>query len=519
MENSTPNKKENGIYYTPDALAEYLARPLIKGEKLAIFDPAYGQGSLLLASESVSRQKQTVRELDLYGCDIHPVNGLLEHLPAANLKQQDFFDYDKKRKFDVILTNPPYIRHQNQVKENISIYRENIPELSFLSNSSDLWAYFLVKAVTHLHKNGSVGAILPWAFIQADYSKELRVWLAERFSRIKVLALNNPYFESAQERVVLLWLTGYGKENRSIVSAFAQDFTDEISYSRITLTDWKASRVISVTKENVNDIFDRLKNEFGFCSFGSCARAHIGIVTGANKYFIRDVDYCEKNNFSEEQHIPILTNAKEIARLLADGPDTLKRLLVLQQCDKEKTQWFIDEGIEADFDQRSHSKSRKPWYQINPGETPDAFFPYRVGKIPYLILNEHKIQSTNSIHRVYFKGLSILERKWFVVSLLSIYGQLSISVNAKTYGRGMLKIEPGALLKTIVLKKKDRAITGVYKLLLQLLALEQKEKAIKVATDFIEDRLNIPDDLKQLVKRVFYEINDSCKRTHSRLKR
>ncbi|HOY17402.1 MAG TPA: N-6 DNA methylase [Haliscomenobacter sp.] len=514
MENSIPNKKVNGIYYTPDALAEYLARPLIKGEKLAVFDPAYGQGSLLLAGESISRQQQIVKELTLYGCDIHPVNGLLEHLPAANLKQQDFFDYDREKKFDVILTNPPYIRHQNQVKKSIISYRKNNPELAFLSNSSDLWAYFLVKAVTHLHENGSIGAILPWAFIQADYSKGLRAWLAERFSEIKVLALNNPYFESAEERVVLLWLTGYGKKNQSIISAFAQDFTDEISYSSITLNDWLASRIISVAKKDVNDIFDCLKNEFGFCSFGSCARALIGVVTGANKYFIRDIDYCETNNFSEKQHIPILTNAKEIAGLIADGPAILKRLLVLQQDDEEQIKWFLNEGMEAGFDQRSHSKLRRPWYQINPGEAPDAFFPYRVGKIPYLILNDHNIQSTNSIHRVYFKGLSILEKKWFFVSILSIYGQLSISVNAKTYGRGMLKIEPGALVKTIVLKREDDSVMEVYNLLLQLLASGLKDQAVKLATDFINEKLKIPSTLQHMAESSWYEVSESCKRSN-----
>ena len=497
MENSVPNKKENGIYYTPDALAEHLAAPLIKGEKLEVFDPAYGQGSLLLAAESILRQNQPAQELALYGCDIHPVNGLLEHLPAANLIQQDFFDYDRERKFDVILTNPPYVRHQNQVKESISRYRKNNPELSFLSNASDLWAYFLVKATTHLRENGAIGAILPWAFIQADYSKELRTWLAKRFSEIQVLALNSTYFESAQERVVLLWLKGYGKMNQSITSACARDYNDKISYSPVVFTDWQASQVISGAKKDVNAIFDRLKNEFDFCTFGSCARAHIGVVTGANKYFIRDIDYCNRNNFSGVQLIPTLTNAKEFAGLLAKGPNILKRLLVLEECDEDNFKWFIDEGVEAEFNLRSHSKSRNPWYKLNPGETPDAFFPYRVGKIPYLILNDYHIQSTNSIHRVYFKGLSVLEKKWLFVSMLSVYGQLSISMNAKTYGRGMLKIEPGGLNKTLVLKRKDKVVLGVYKVLLQLLASGQKKNAVKTATDFINERLSIPSDLRR----------------------
>ena len=515
MEISTLDKRANGIYYTPDALAEHLAAPLIRGDKLSVFDPAYGQGALLLASESVSQQNQTVKQLALYGCDIHPANGLLEHLPGVHLKQQDFFDYDREKKFDVILTNPPYIRHQNQVKENIISYRKKNPELSLLNNSSDLWAYFLVKAVTHLQENGSIGAILPWAFLQADYSKELRLWLSERFSEIKVLALNNPYFESAQERVVLLWLTGYGNKNQSIVAAFARDFTDKIYYSPITQNDWNASQVLSVANKDVNGIFDRLKADFGFCSFSSCAMAHIGVVTGANRYFIRDIDYCEKYSFAANQLIPILTNAKEIAELLNVGPDVLKRLLVLQECDEEKLKWFIEEGKIAEFDQRSHSKSRKPWYQIKPGKTPDAFFPYRVGRIPYLILNDHKIQSTNSIHRVYFKGLSNLERMWFLVSLLSIYGQLSISVNAKTYGRGMLKIEPGALTKTIVLKKADRSIIRVYNTLLQLLAKEHKEQAVQVASDFIDDKLSIPVDLRLSVESAFEAIRNSYQRNRS----
>lgn len=512
MGNSSKNKKENGIFYTPNALAEYLAKPLINGGKLEVFDPAYGQGALLLAGESVSHKNKSISDLSFYGCDIHPVNGLLEHLPAANLKQQDFFDYDRERKFDVILTNPPYIRHQNQVKENIIRYRKNNPELSFLSNSADLWAYFLVKAVTHLRKNGAIGAILPWSFIQADYSKELRIWLAERFSEIKILALNNPYFKTAEERVVLLWLKEYGRKNKSIISSFAQDFCDEISYSPISHNDWAANRVISVRENVVNATFDRLIKEHGFGTFGSYAKVLIGVVTGANKYFIRDINYCIKNNFAKEQLIPIFTNAREFPSFLLGGLNTLNRLLLLHECDEEKNRWLINEGVLAEYNQRSHSKSRRPWYQINPGITPDAFFPYRVAKIPYMIINDCDAQSTNSIHRIYFKGLTVIEKKWIFVSILSIYGQLSISVNAKTYGGGILKIEPGALINTLVVKKEDNEVIDIYYTLLQLLASKQKEKAVQAATAFINKKLSIPSELQLMAENYWLEINKSYKR-------
>lgn len=501
-----PDKRENGIFYTPDGLAKYLARPLIKGKNLTVFDPAYGEGALLLASEAISNEGSSSQKIQLFGCDIHPVNGLLTHLPAANLVEQDFFEYNREKKFDLILTNPPYVKHQSQQKELIERYRKNNPELSLLSNSSDLWAYFLIKSIVHLHENGALGAILPWAFIQADYSKKLRAWLAERFAEIKILALNNPYFESAQERVVLLWLKGYGKQNKTIFTAFTKEFTDEFEFTKISRSAWEKDKVTSVSKVDLDCIFNNLKDNFGFVDFKTLADTRIGIVTGANKYFIRDKEYVRSKKFTEKQVQPILTSATEISGLLANGIGGLKQLVTINESDADKLDWFIREGVESGFHLRSHSKNRSPWYAIKTGSVPDAFSPYRVGKIPYMILNDHQIQSVNSVHRIYFNGLTVLEKKWVLVSLLSIYGQLSLSINAKTYGRGMMKIEPGALGKTKVLRKKNRKILKPYKAIIKLLAKEKKGQAVRLATDFMDQNLGISRALSEQANSAWKEI-------------
>lgn len=506
MDKKVPNKRENGIYYTPDELAEYLACPLIKGKEISIFDPAYGNGSLLLASEAISKRDDVNRSLEFFGCDIHPVNGLISHLPSANLVEQDFFEYDRENKYDLILTNPPYIKHQNQEKELIKNYREDNPEFSFLSNSSDLWAYFLIKSVVHLEENGSLGAILPWSFIQANYSKKLRSWLVERFAEIKILALNNPYFETAEERIILLWLKGYGKKNKIIHSAFANEFTDNFKFSKISRSEWEEDKIVSVSKVDLNYIFNSLKDKFGFVKFDTFANTRIGIVTGANKYFIRDKEYARRKKFTEKELQPVLTSATEISELLANGTSVLRQLVTINESDADKFDWFIHEGIESEFHLRSHCKKRSPWYAIETGRTPDAFFPYRVSKIPYMILNDHQIQSVNSVHRIYFDGLTILEKKWVFVSLISIYGQLSLSTNAKTYGRGMMKIEPGALGQTIVFKKKDRKILKPYKLVRELLAKEEKMKAVKLATEFMDKNLEMTKPVREQAWSLWKEI-------------
>lgn len=509
------DKRKNGIYYTPEKLAKFLADPLIDSSHMRIFDPAYGEGSLLLAAESIFKKKfESKGSIELFGTDIHPVNGLLSHLPEANLKQQDFFNLEYDLKFDTILSNPPYVRHQSQSRELIKEYREKLDCLQFLSNSSDLWAYFLVKSVFHLEPEGSIGLIIPWAFLQADYAKDIRCWLIDKFEHIKVLALNHPYFEeeSAQERVVILWLYNKDHPTKRIEFAFARNIESDISYRELQKREWNSNKVVGVNND-LDSIFSRISNELGFNKFESLADTRIGVVTGANSFFIRREEELTQLGFDPSQLLPIVTSAKELPDLIINGDLNLKRLVVISEVDRIQFSEFINNGEELEFDQRSHSKMRKPWFSINPGRTPDAFFPYRVGRIPYLVLNTPQVQSTNSIHRVYFKEeLTDRQIKWIVVSMLSAYGQLSMEANAKTYGRGMLKMEPGALGKVLVYKGDDVQVDDVYDVVIDLLGREEKEAALEISTNFIDTFLQVPEDLKLITIEALNNIKMTRKR-------
>ncbi|MEQ9403865.1 MAG: N-6 DNA methylase [Cyclobacteriaceae bacterium] len=509
------DKRKNGVYYTPENLAKYLAEPLINGTTKLVFDPAYGEGSLLLAAESIFKKKMIKNaSIELFGSDIHPVNGLLTHLPKANLKQSDFFSLEDDLQFDIILSNPPYVRHQSQSKELIQSYRRKFDNLQFLSNSSDLWAYFLVKSISHLKAGGSIGLIIPWAFLQADYAQDIRSWLIDKFENIKVLALNHPYFEeeSAQERVVIIWLSNKDHITRKIEFAFARDIASEIAYRELERTEWNSYKVVG-TNYDLDSIFNRISNEMRFSKFGTLADTRIGVVTGANAFFIRKEEELTNLGFEQNQLKPIVTSAKELPSLITNGDEGLKRLVCITENDKDQFSDFIQNGEQLEFDQRSHSKMRKPWFAISPGRIPDAFFPYRVGKIPYMVLNTPQIQSTNSIHRIYFKEeLTDIEVKWIIVSMLSTYGQLSMEANAKTYGRGMLKMEPGALGKVLVYSSNDNQINDVYDQVIARLGSEEKEVAVQISTNFIDRFLEVSEDLKAIANEALENIKMTRKR-------
>lgn len=140
------------------------------------------------------------------------------------------------------------------------------------------------------------------------------------------------------------------------------------------------------------------------------------------------------------------------------------------------------------------------------GKIPDGFFPYRVLKISYLITNDHKVQSTNSVHRIYFKNLSKIEIKWIQVSLLSTIGQLSIEVNSKIYGRQMLKIEPNSLYKSLVIKRNNENTVPIYEQILKCLIKNDKLKAVEIATAFINSELKVSSDFALTTEKALKEL-------------
>ncbi len=504
------DKRHHGIYYTPPELAKFLSEPLITEPALTVFDPAYGGGALLLAAEKISKKKFDIPSvgITLFGCDRKPVNGLLKHLPTSNLTEQDFFSFSHTDKFDVILMNPPYVRHHLIGAEKIRLLQEQTSNQCVLNYTSDLWAYFLVKSIRHLRTGGSIGAILPWSFLQADYACSLRSWLVEIFGEIKVLTLGARYFDSAKERVILLWLNDYRTPCHSIKIAFSKHIDENIPYFDLDQHEWKSDKVILSKTYNIESLLSRYVNEFGFSKFIKCADIKIGVVTGADEHFIASKSKAEELNLSEDHLIPIFTTSREFAGLFFNSNRPLKRLVAITEQDSKNFEDFIRVGEEKQFHLRSHSLRRKPWYAVNIGKTPDAFFPYRMLKIPYLVTNDNEAQCTNSIHRVYFKNLSPNEIKWVQISLLSAVGQLALESFSKTYGRSMLKIEPKSLKNAIVYINDDPDIDSIYYRISDLLASNHKVEAMKMATAFINEKLQIPDELSNSTMNALIEMQN-----------
>lgn len=93
------------------------------------------------------------------------------HAPPGSL-DIDFFAYPETRKFDTIIGNPPYVRYQDILPASKALMRSRL-----FDQRSNLYLFFIEKAVRHLTPGGELIFITPRDFLKTTSSVRLNRWL------------------------------------------------------------------------------------------------------------------------------------------------------------------------------------------------------------------------------------------------------------------------------------------------------------------------------------------------------
>ncbi len=84
----------------------------------------------------------------------------------------DFFDYPLENQFDTIIGNPPYVKHKDiapSTKEKL--------HYSLFDERSNLYLFFIEKAIKHLKPQGELIFITPRDFLKSTSSVKLNEWI------------------------------------------------------------------------------------------------------------------------------------------------------------------------------------------------------------------------------------------------------------------------------------------------------------------------------------------------------
>ena len=111
--------------------------------------------------------------------------------------------FEEKDGFDIVIANPPYVRHERIPQETLHTLRAAYPEVQH--GMADLYVYFYARALQLLHESGMLAFISSNKFFRAGYGKGLRDLLTSQTQAQIILDFGDaPVFDAAAYPCIVL---------------------------------------------------------------------------------------------------------------------------------------------------------------------------------------------------------------------------------------------------------------------------------------------------------------------------
>jgi len=444
--------KARGAFYTPPELTTFLARWAIRDKDDRALEPSCGDGAFLAAMTARFKElgrRSVVGHLDGIELEAGEAKKAEALAPGARIRVASFFDVHAKdlHQVNAVIGNPPYIRYHAFSGSNRTQGLARAGEQGVrLSNLASSWAPFVVHAGAFLADgSGRIGLVLPAELLHTDYAGPVRKWLLKRFSSVVLVTFDKPAFKDAQVDALLLLASNDDQAGlRVLRAANAGELArldlrhDPQTPPRTELERW--SGTIDAGAESV--YLDLIATS-GVRRLGDIASVDIGVVTGANKFFIISEESLKRNRLPDSVLIPILQTTSDAGGLQLRPAETRKLLLIpgSPKPTSKRVLAYIEQGEKDGVNSGYKCKTRKPWYRVPlPRVRPDAFMPYMNHHAPRLIVNRPHAWSTNLVHGVALKP-GAPDVRALSAAILSSATMLSAEIEGRAYGGGVLKFE------------------------------------------------------------------------------
>jgi len=471
-QNSLLARKARGAFFTPPAIAQFLADWAIgKNAAARVLDPTCGDGVFLLAAgerlRTLGADRTAIRE-QLSGVDVHAPSldqarsYLHEDKLDATLVESDFVDVLSPSQLgaqvgwqDAVIGNPPFVRYQKYgVEARRRAAAAALAQGVRLNGLASSWAPLLVHAASFLKPEGRLAMVVPAELLTVTYAEPIRRWLRNRFRTVSLVLFDELQFD-AEEQVVLLVAQGTGScdaftlhEVRDAEELAEQHIFD--ASSAALRDDGKWTDLILPTearqlfRQVAADRFGRLDN------YGT---PELGTVTGANNYFALSDVTRRKWKLDERLFMPISPPGTKHLKGLAFTRAQWEELKLAGQrvwllCpDAKSRSSALKDYIKLGEKQGVHGAYkctvRTPWWRPPVVPTPDLFFTYMSHRFPRLIANTSGATILNSMHGIRLRrDVPKLVRDALPLLALNSVTMLGAEVLGRSYGGGVLKMEP-----------------------------------------------------------------------------
>jgi adenine-specific DNA-methyltransferase len=477
IENESAQKLRGG-YYTPLDLAAYISRWATEKRPESVLEPSCGDGVFIEALTKTNlRARMTFSGFELIEEEAAKARARARAVSQFNSKiyAKDFLDFaisqilSGRSEFECVVGNPPFIRYQ-YLPEESQRKAEAIFKLLRLpfTKHTNAWVPFVLASVAMLKPGGRLGMILPAEIIHVMHPQSLRTYLGEVCSRLLVIDPEELWFDGTLQGAVILFAekkshstdycegVGIAKvSGRSFLSEHPSRLFNDTARINGKTVEGKWTRALLNSAER--SLFDSLSEHQHVHRFDDIAKVDVGIVTGANKFFLVPdeivsqyglakfvhpmfgrSDHCPGVIYDERQHIENarIGNPTNFLWITTPKSELPKRLLE-----------YIELGEKEKLHTRYKCRVRKPWYTVPSVYSTGVSMLKRASDTPRLILNKLSAYTTDTAYRVKTKDVA---PEKLVYCFLNSLTALSAELEGRHYGGGVIELVPSEIEKLLV---------------------------------------------------------------------
>lgn len=477
MINETAQKLRGG-YYTPVDLAAFIARWVKEISPKTILEPSCGDGAFFQAFKKVrgfSKVQITGFELDEIEAAKAKACAQDSGLTNVAIRNQDFLQWGLEQmeegqpRFDAVVGNPPFVRYQYLPAPFQATAEKVFKELDLkFTKHTNAWVSFILASMAVLRPGGRLAMVVPAEIIHVAHAQSLRSYLGRECRRLVIIDPEELWFEGTLQGAVILLaekrqskaqkaegLGMYPVKGREFLTLSPSDVFEAPQAINGKTVQGKWTRALLDLE--TRSLFDELADHEEVFRFDEIAKVDVGIVTGANKFFLVDDNVVQKFRlkkwahpmFGRSDHCPgvIYDDAQHEANAANGKPTNFLWFLEKGQKIDAAARAYIEQGESEQLHTRYKCRVRSPWYTVPSVYSTEIGMLKRAHDTPRLIINRIGAYTTDTAYRI--RARDVVAEK-LVSNFINPLTALSAELEGRHYGGGVLELVPSEIEKLVI---------------------------------------------------------------------
>jgi adenine-specific DNA-methyltransferase len=328
---------------------------------------------------------------------------------------------DETTRFEAVLGNPPFVRYQYLPEPFQERAEEVFNQLRLpFTKHTNAWVPFILASLALLRPGGRLAMVVPAEIIHVMHAQSLRSYLGRECRRLVVIDPEEIWFSDTLQGAVLLLAEkrrdkADKAEGLGIFPVKGREFLD-LDPADVFATpraingktvEGKWTRAI--LGPETRELFDQLAGHPEVHRFEDVAQVDVGIVTGANKYFLVTDDVVRRFHlerwahpmFGRSEHCPgIIYDKRQHEANARAGNPTNFLWLQGEAIRDSAARAYIKQGEAQTLHTRYKCRVRSPWYTVPSVYSTEVGMLKRAHDTPRLILNRLGAYTTDTAYRI-----------------------------------------------------------------------------------------------------------------------